>query len=64
MIRLLLKKYTFKECTELYNALHQSLMVLDATSKARRDIESAMDYLMGYMDAMQEKEGVKQCPHV
>lgn len=59
MIRLFLKKYTLKECTDLYNAMHQSLMVLDATSKVRRDIESSMDYLMGYMDAMQEKEGVK-----
>lgn len=59
MIRLFLKKYTLKECTDLYNAMHQSLAVLDTTSKARRDIESAMDYLMGYMDAMQEKEGVK-----
>ena len=64
MIRLLLRKYSLRECTDLYNAMHQSLMALDATSKARRDIESAMDYLTGYMDAMQEKEGAKQCPHV
>ena len=66
MIRLLLKKFTLKDCTDLYNAFHQSLMVLDKNCIARKSIESAMDYLTGYMDCLQEKqkEGVKQCPHV
>ena len=65
MIRLLLSRYNLVECTKLYNALHQSLMVLDANSKAKRDIETATDYLTGYMDCLQEKqkEGAKQCPH-
>lgn len=56
MIRLLLGQYNLGECTKLYNALHQSLMVLDANSKAKRDIESVMDYLTGYMDCLQEKQ--------
>lgn len=66
MIRLFLKKFTLKDCTDLYNVFHQSLMVLDKNSIARKSIESAMNYLTGYMDCLQDKqkEGVKQCPHV
>ena len=63
MIRLFLKRFSLKDCADLYNAFHQSLMILDKNCIACKSIESAMDYLMGYMDAMQEKEGAKQCPH-
>jgi hypothetical protein len=54
------------ECTALFNALHTSLQELAVGSEPRKDIESTLNYLSGYMDAMREKQrkGAKQCPHV
>lgn len=64
MVRLYLKNYNDAECVALYNALHMTLHGLVAGSESRKDIESALDYLTGYMDAMHEKQkgGAAQCP--
>lgn len=66
MVRLYLAHYNMAECTALFNALHMSLQGLPVDSEPRKDIESTLNYLSGYMDAMREKQrkGAKQCPHV
>lgn len=66
MIRLFLKNYSDAECVALYNALHMTLHGLAAGSEPRKDLDSALDYLTGYMDCREDKKkaGVKQCPHV
>lgn len=66
MVRLYLKNYSDAECVALYNALHLSVRSLDANTEPRKDLESVLDYLTGYMDCRNDKkkEGVKQCPHV
>lgn len=66
MVRLYLTHYNMTECTALFNALHTSLQELTVDSEPRKDIESALNYLSGYMDAMRDKQrkGAKQCPHV
>lgn len=66
MVRLYLTHYSMAECTALFNVLHTSLQELAVGSEPRKDIESTLNYLSGYMDAMREKQrkGAKQCPHV
>ena len=66
MVRLYLTHYSMTECTALFNVLHMALQELAVGSEPRKDIESTLNYLSGYMDAMREKQrkGVKQCPHV
>lgn len=66
MVRLYLKNYNMPECTALFNALRTSLQELAVDSEPSKDIESALNYLSGYMDAMCDKQrkGAKQCPHV
>lgn len=66
MVRLYLTHYNMTECTALFNALHKSLQELSVGSEPRKDIESTLNYLSGYMDAMREKQrkDAKQCPHV
>lgn len=66
MIRLFLKHYSDAECVALYNAL--SLVAHDIVqgTEPRKDLDSALDYLTGYMDCREDKKkgGEKQCPHV
>lgn len=66
MIRLYLKNYSDAECVALYNAL--SLVAHDIVhdTEPRKDLDSALVYLTGYMDCREDKKkgGVKQCPHV
>lgn len=65
MVRLYLTHYSIAECSALFNALNTSLQMLEVGSEPRKDIESTLNYLSGYMDAMREKQrkGAKQCPH-
>ena len=65
MIRLYLKNYSFAECNDLYNVLHDALLNFDMNAEPYKDIVSALDYLTGYMDASKDnkKGGGKQCPH-
>ena len=65
MVRLYLTHYNVAECVALYNALQISQSTLTAGSESRKDIDSALDYLAGYMDALKAKQkgGAKQCPH-
>lgn len=66
MIRLYLKNYSDAECVALYNAL--SLVAHDIVhgTEPRKDIDSALDYLTGYIDCREDKKkgGAKQCPLV
>lgn len=66
MIRLYLKNYSDAECVALYNAL--SLVAHDIVkgTEPRKDLDSVIDYLTGYMDCSEDrkKDGVNQCPHV
>lgn len=66
MIRLYLKNYSDAECVALYNAL--SLVAHDIVqgTEPRKDLDSALDYLTGYMDCSEDRKkgGVKQCPRV
>ena len=66
MVRLYLKNYNMAECTVLFNALRTSLQYLAVGSVPRKDIESTLNYLSGYMDAMREKQrkDANKCPHV
>lgn len=65
VIRLYLKNYSNAECSALYDALHTALTVLDKNAEPCEDIESALDYLTGYMDCCHDNgKGVKNCPHV
>lgn len=68
MVRVFLKAYSEMDCANLYNALYVALSSLPANSRPAHDIESAMNYIIGYSDAMQDKrlqkEGVPKCPHV
>ena len=54
MVRLYLTHYNMAECTALLNALRTSLQELAVGSEPRKDIESTLNYLSGYMDAMRE----------
>lgn len=65
MIRLYLRNYSFAECNELYNVLHDALLYFDMNEEPYNDIVSALDYLTGYMEASEDKKkgGAKQCPH-
>lgn len=64
MIRLYLKNYSFAECNDFYNVLHDALLDFDMNAEPYKDIVSALDYLTGYMDASKDnkKGGAKQCP--
>ena len=55
MVRLYLTHYNMAECTALFNALHALLKELAVGSEPRKDIESTLNYLSGYMDAMRGK---------
>ena len=63
MMRLYLKNYSFAECNDLYNVLHDAMLDFDMNSEPYKDIVSALDYLTGYMDASKDKKkgGAKQC---
>lgn len=64
MIRLYLKNYSNSECNALYNALHAALLTLDNYAEPHKDIESSLDYIVGYMDCRHDnRKDVKQCPH-
>lgn len=65
MIRLYLKNYSEAECADLYNALSLVSNGIAQGTESCKDIDSALDYLTGYMDAMSEKQkgGAKQCQH-
>lgn len=56
MIRLYLKNYKFSELVQLYNALSlaRSAVKGDATSSICKDLDVALLYLNGYMDAKEE----------
>lgn len=56
MVRLYLTHYNMAECIALFNVLHTSLQELTVGSEPRKDIESTLNYLSGYMDAMREKQ--------
>ena len=66
MIRLFLKNYSDAECVALYNALSIVSHGIVQGTEPRKDLDSAIDYLTGYMDAREDKKkgGAKQCPHV
>lgn len=68
MVRVFLKAYSEMDCANLYNALHVALGSLPANSRPAHDIESIMDYITGYSDALQDKrfkkEGGCECPLV
>ncbi len=65
MIRLYLKNYSNAGCSALYDALNTALTVLDKNAEPRKDIESALNYLRGYMDCRHDNgKGAKQCPRV
>lgn len=67
MIRVYLKAYSEMDCVNLYNAMHMALAYLPPNSRPAHDIESAMDYITGYSDALQDKrlqkEGAVKCQH-
>lgn len=66
MIRLFLKNYSDAECVALYNALSIISHDIVQGTEPRKDLDSVLDYLTGYMDAREDKKtgGVKKCPHV
>lgn len=66
MIRLFLKNYSDAECVALYNAFSVIAHDIVQGTEPRKDLDSALDYLTGYMDCREDKKkgGVKQCPHV
>lgn len=66
MIRLYLKNYSDAECVALYNALSLVAHDIVQDTEPRKDIDSALDYLTGYMDCREDKKkgGVNKCPHV
>lgn len=66
MIRLYLKNYSDAECVALYNALSLVANDIAQCTEPRKDLDSALDYLTGYMDCREDKKkgGVKQCPYV
>lgn len=65
MIRLFLKNYSDAECVALYNALSIVSHDIVQGTEPRKDLDSVLDYLTGYMDCREDKKkgGVKQCPH-
>ena len=58
MIRLYLKAYKTAELVELYNALSLVRSTLDsnACNNPAKDIDEALVYLSGYMDAREENK--------
>ena len=66
MIRLFLKNYSDAECVALYNALSIVSRDIVQGTEPRKDLDSALDYLTGYIDAREDKkkDGVNKCPHV
>ena len=65
MIRLFLKNYSYAECVALYNALSIVAHDIAQSTEPRKDIDSALDYITGYMDCLEYKKkgGEKQCQH-
>lgn len=65
MIRLFLKNYSDAECVALYNALSIVSHDIVQGTEPRKDLDSVLDYLAGYMDCREDKKngGGKQCPH-
>ena len=66
MIRLYLKNYSDAECVALYNALSLVANGIVHGTEPRKDLDSVIDYLTGYMDCREDRKkgGVNQCPHV
>ena len=66
MIRLYLKNYSDAECVALYNALSSVAHGIVQGTEPRKDLDSVIDYLTGYMDCREDRKkgGVNQCPHV
>lgn len=58
MIRLYLKAYKTVELVELYNALSLVRSTLDTNARNNpvKDIDEALVYLSGYMDAREENK--------
>ena len=61
MIRLYLKNYSDAEFVALYNALSLVAHDIAQGTEPRKDIDSTLDYLTGYMDCREDskKGGVK-----
>jgi hypothetical protein len=66
MIRLFLKNYSDAECVALYNALSIVSHDIVQGTEPRKDLDSVLDYLTGYMDCREDKKkgGANQCLHV
>ena len=56
MIRLFLKNYLDAECVALYNALSIASHDIVQGTEPRKDLDSALDYLTGYMDCREDKK--------
>ena len=56
MIRLYLKNYKAAELVQLYNALSlaRSAVKADISSNSCKDLDEALVYLFGYMDAKED----------
>ena len=65
MIRLYLKNYSDAECVALYNALSLVAHDICQGTEPRKDLDSALDYLTGYMDCREDKKkgGAANCQH-
>ena len=65
MIRLFLKNYSDDECVALYNALSIVAHDIVKGTEPRKDLDSALDYLAGYMDCREDKKkgGANQCQY-
>lgn len=53
MIRLYLNNYKPAELVQLYNALSfaRSMVTADVTANSAKDLDEALQYMSGYMDA-------------
>lgn len=53
MIRLYLKSYKSAELVQLYNALSlaRTMVKADAPTNTAKDLDEALQYMSGYMDA-------------